>query len=49
MKWPISGSTISASRRGAGYHNKEWAAKMREIGLIPADTASPAARKPARR
>lgn len=21
-----------------GYHNKEWAAKMREIGLIPSDT-----------
>jgi hypothetical protein len=22
----------------AAYHNKEWAAKMREIGLIPSDT-----------
>ncbi len=21
-----------------GYHNKEWAAKMREVGLIPSDT-----------
>ena len=25
----------------AGYHNKEWAAEMREIGLIPSDTGQP--------
>ena len=24
-----------------GYHNKEWAAKMREVGLIPSDTGKP--------
>jgi predicted SprT family Zn-dependent metalloprotease len=24
-----------------GYHNKEWAAKMREIGLIPTDIGEP--------
>jgi hypothetical protein len=24
-----------------GYHNKEWAVKMREIGLIPTDTGEP--------
>jgi SprT-like family len=24
-----------------GYHNREWAAKMREIGLIPTDTGEP--------
>src|SRR3954447_10223192 len=24
-----------------GYHNREWAAKMREIGLIPSDTGQP--------
>jgi predicted SprT family Zn-dependent metalloprotease len=24
-----------------GYHNKQWAAKMHEIGLIPSDTAQP--------
>ena len=24
-----------------GYHNKEWAAKMREVGLIPTDTGQP--------
>jgi hypothetical protein len=24
-----------------GYHNKEWAEKMREIGLIPSDTGQP--------
>ena len=24
-----------------GYHNKEWAAKMRQIGLIPSDTGQP--------
>lgn len=23
------------------YHNKEWAAKMREVGLIPSDTGRP--------
>lgn len=25
----------------SGYHNREWAAKMREIGLIPSDTGQP--------
>jgi predicted SprT family Zn-dependent metalloprotease len=25
----------------SGYHNREWAAKMREIGLIPTDTGQP--------
>lgn len=25
----------------AGYHNKEWAAKMREVGLIPSSTGEP--------
>jgi hypothetical protein len=24
-----------------GYHNREWAAKMREVGLIPSDTGEP--------
>lgn len=24
-----------------GYHNREWAVKMREIGLIPSDTGQP--------
>jgi hypothetical protein len=24
-----------------GYHNKEWAWKMREVGLVPSDTARP--------
>lgn len=24
-----------------GYHNKEWAAKMRLVGLVPSDTAQP--------
>ena len=24
-----------------GYHNQEWASKMREIGLIPTDTGEP--------
>jgi predicted SprT family Zn-dependent metalloprotease len=24
-----------------GYHNQQWAAKMREIGLIPTDTGQP--------
>ncbi|MDO8981318.1 MAG: SprT-like domain-containing protein [Afipia sp.] len=26
---------------GSGYHNKQWAVKMREIGLIPSDTGRP--------
>lgn len=25
----------------SGYHNKEWAAKMLEVGLIPSDTGKP--------
>jgi predicted SprT family Zn-dependent metalloprotease len=25
----------------SGYHNKEWAAKMKEVGLIPSDTGKP--------
>jgi predicted SprT family Zn-dependent metalloprotease len=25
----------------AGYHNKEWAEKMLEVGLIPSDTGAP--------
>ena len=24
-----------------GYHNKEWAAKMKELGLIPSNTGKP--------
>ena len=31
------------------YHDKEWAAKMREVGLIPTATGEVAAKKPARR
>lgn len=25
----------------AGYHNKQWASMMREVGLIPSDTGQP--------
>lgn len=28
-----------------GYHNKEWAAKMEEVGLIPSDTGQPGGKK----
>lgn len=28
-----------------GYHNKEWAAKMEEIGLMPSSTGQPGGRK----
>jgi predicted SprT family Zn-dependent metalloprotease len=28
-----------------GYHNAQWAAKMREIGLIPSDTGQPGGKK----
>jgi hypothetical protein len=31
-----------------GYHNKEWAAAMKSVGLVPSDTGQPAARKPAK-
>lgn len=29
----------------SGYHNKEWAAKMREVGLIPSSTGQPGGRE----
>ena len=32
-----------------GYHNKEWAAKMKEIGLYPSDTASPGGKETGQR
>ncbi len=38
MRWFTSGSTRSASLRARGYHNKEWAAKMKAIGLQPSST-----------
>lgn len=28
-----------------GYHNREWAAKMEEVGLIPSDTGKPGGKK----
>lgn len=28
-----------------GYHNKEWAEKMEEIGLMPSDTGAPGGKK----
>lgn len=28
-----------------GYHNKEWGAKMEEIGLMPSDTGKPGGKK----
>jgi len=28
-----------------GYHNKEWAAKMQAVGLIPSDTGAPGGRE----
>jgi SprT-like family len=28
-----------------GYHNKQWAAQMREVGLIPTDTGEPGGRE----
>jgi hypothetical protein len=35
--WQFHFGTPSRS----SYHNKEWAARMREIGLIPSDTGQP--------
>lgn len=32
-----------------GYHNKEWAVKMREIGLIPSDTGQPGGKETGQR
>ena len=32
-----------------GYHNKEWAAKMKEIGLYPSDTAAPGGKETGQR
>lgn len=34
---------------GTGYHNREWAVKMREIGLVPSDTGGPGGRQTGRR
>lgn len=33
----------------SGYHNKEWAAKMRTIGLIPTDTGKPGGKETGQR
>jgi hypothetical protein len=33
----------------SGYHNKEWAAKMREIGLMPTDTGEPGGKQTGQR
>jgi predicted SprT family Zn-dependent metalloprotease len=32
-----------------GYHNKEWAAKMSEIGLVPSDTGQPGGKETGQR
>lgn len=32
-----------------GYHNKEWAAKMEEVGLIPSDTGRPGGKRTGQR
>lgn len=32
-----------------GYHNKEWAAKMKEIGLYPSSTAAPGGKETGQR
>lgn len=34
---------------GAGYHDREWAAKMQNIGLVPSDTGRPGGRQTGRR
>ncbi|MCC6749986.1 MAG: SprT-like domain-containing protein [Deltaproteobacteria bacterium] len=33
----------------SGYHNKEWGAKMDELGLTPSDTAEPGGRRTGQR
>lgn len=33
----------------SAYHNKEWAAKMREVGLIPTDTGQPGGKETGQR
>lgn len=33
----------------SGYHNKEWAQKMEEIGLMPSDTGRPGGKKTGQR
>lgn len=32
-----------------GYHNKEWAAKMEEVGLMPSETGEPGGKKTGQR
>ncbi len=33
----------------AGYHNREWAAKMNEVGLVPSDTGQPGGKQTGQR
>jgi predicted SprT family Zn-dependent metalloprotease len=35
--WQFDHGTYSKN----GYHNQEWATKMKDVGLIPSDTAAP--------
>ncbi len=35
----------SRRMKGRAYHDREWAAKMEEIGLIPSDTGKPGGKK----
>ncbi len=41
MKCVICGRNLSENLPGAGYHNKQWAEKMVNIGLVPTDTGQP--------
>ena len=41
MKWRHLWQHHFGKPSRSGYHNKEWAAKMREVGLIPTDTGQP--------
>ena len=40
--------TFGKPSRG-GYHNKEWAEKMKEVGLIPSNTGLPGGKQTGQR
>lgn len=37
--------TLGKNKPAKAYHNKEWAAKMEEVGLMPSDTGRPGGKK----
>jgi hypothetical protein len=45
----FNGAATTVSRKRYQYHNREWAAKMREVGLVPSDTGRPGGKETGQR